>query len=812
MINFFEEIAMVSFINRQRRTNHKDFQNCLFACFWSQMEPKKVMQALKDPSWIEAMHKELLQFKLQDVWTLVDLPYGKRVIGSKWVFRNKLDERGIVIRNKERLVAQGHSHKEGIDYDKVFAPGTIEEEVYVFQPPGFEDPNFLDKVYKVKKALYGLHQAPRAWYETLFTYLLNNGFKMGQIDKTLFIKRNKDDILLVQVYVDDIIFGSTKKKMCDAFEILMHEKFQMSSMGELTFFLGLQVKQKQDGIFISQDKYVAEILKKFGFSEVKTASTPMETSKPLLKDKDGQEVDVHIYISMIGSLMYLTSSRLDIMFVVCTCARHQVSPKVSHLHAVKRIFRYLKGQPKFGLWKSTSGGCQFLGYRLISWQCKKWTVVANFTTEAEYVAASSCCGQIEALVDKKKVIITEDSIRSDLRLDDAEGTKCLLCEEIFEGLARIGRIGASFSGVITPLFDTMMVQAPADMGDIPVETHQTPIVDQPSTSQPQKPQKPKRKQRKEAKTSHDKSEDEDHVPSPSSDPLPSGRRVKSPMKKDGLGAQVDSSKQERMIEEIFQNTKIALDDETQGRTNDDEMFGVNDLAREEAVMDSVAPTTDVTEDEITIAQALAALKSVKPKQSQIPTISSSKDKGKAKMIEPEVSIKRKEQMRIYKEYARKLQAEEQEAARLSRAQQDEEANNSWEKIQAMMDAVRLLAERLQAREREELSKKVDKNVEPVVDDSKELRKCIEIVPDDGDEVLIEATSISSRSPTITDYKIHKEGRKTYFKIIRGDDIVKKEKPVDGMDNMLFRTLKTMSEHHVEDTIWKYQQGLAKMKN
>nr|GFC49027.1 ribonuclease H-like domain-containing protein [Tanacetum cinerariifolium] len=162
----------------------------------------------------------------------------------------------------------------------------------VCQPPGFEDPNFSDKVYKVKKALYGLHQVPRAWYETLSTYLLNSGFKRGQIDKTLFIKQNKGDILLIQVYVDDIIFGSTKKEMCDAFETLMHENSQISSMGELTFFLGLQVKQKQDGIFISQDKYVAEILKKFRFSEVKTASTPMETSKPLLKDEDGQETVV----------------------------------------------------------------------------------------------------------------------------------------------------------------------------------------------------------------------------------------------------------------------------------------------------------------------------------------------------------------------------------------------------------------------------------------------------------------------------------------------------------------------------------------
>nr|GEW55512.1 retrovirus-related Pol polyprotein from transposon TNT 1-94 [Tanacetum cinerariifolium] len=278
---------------------------------------------------------------------LVDLLNGKRAIGTEWVFRNKKDEMGIVIRNKARLVAQGYTKEEGIDYDEVFALiarieairlfvayasfkcfmvyqmdvkttflyGKTEEEVYVYQPPGFEDPNFSDRVYKIKKALYGLHQAPRAWYETLSTYLLDNGFQRGKTNKTLLIKRHKGDILLVQVYVDDIIFG------------------------ELTLFLGLQVKQKKDGTFISQDKYVAKILKKFGFTEVKTVSTPMETQKPLLKDEDGEEVDVHMYRSIIGSLMYLTYSRPEIMFAVCVCARYQVNPKVLHLHAVKGDFR-----------------------------------------------------------------------------------------------------------------------------------------------------------------------------------------------------------------------------------------------------------------------------------------------------------------------------------------------------------------------------------------------------------------------------------------------------------------------------------------
>ncbi|GJZ67387.1 putative ribonuclease H-like domain-containing protein, partial [Tanacetum coccineum] len=275
----------------------EDLHTCLFTCFLSQVEPKKVIQALTDPSWIEAMQDELLQFKLQKVWTLV--PYGKRVIRTKWVYRNKNDEKGIVIRNKVRLVAQGYTQEEGIDYDEGFAPvarieairlflaytsfkdfvayqmdvkneflyGKIEEEVYVCQPPGFEDPEFPDRVYKVERALYGLHQALRAW--------------------------------------------STRNEMCTEFEKMMHKKFQMSSMGELKFFLGLQVTQKDDGIFISQDKYMDEILKKFGFSTLKTASTPMETSKPMVKDAEAEDVDVHLYRSMIGSLMYLTALRPD---------------------------------------------------------------------------------------------------------------------------------------------------------------------------------------------------------------------------------------------------------------------------------------------------------------------------------------------------------------------------------------------------------------------------------------------------------------------------------------------------------------------
>ncbi|GKB48846.1 putative ribonuclease H-like domain-containing protein, partial [Tanacetum coccineum] len=354
------------------------------------IEPASIAKALSDSSWVEATQKNFTTaIQLQQVWILMICHIGKGSIRKNGSSKTKKDERGNVIRNKAKayaslwvfLVYQ-------MDVKSAFLYGTIEEEVYVTQPPGFKDPDNPDKVTR------------------------------GKIDQTLFIKKQKGDILLVQVYVDDIIFGSTNKELCTGFEKLMKDKFQMSSMGELTFFLGLQVQQKEDGIFISQDKYVAEILKKFNYSDVKSASTPVDLEKPLVKDGDADDVDVHLYRSMIGSLMYLTASRPDIMFAVCACARFQVTPKTSHLLAVKRIFRYLKGKPTLGLWysrdspfelvaytdsdyagatqdrKSTTGGCQFLGNRLISWQCKKQTVVATSTTEAEYVAAASCCGQV----------------------------------------------------------------------------------------------------------------------------------------------------------------------------------------------------------------------------------------------------------------------------------------------------------------------------------------------------------------------------------------------------------------------------------
>ncbi|GJY36465.1 putative ribonuclease H-like domain-containing protein [Tanacetum coccineum] len=372
MTTSYSELGFLSAIYEGK--THQDLHTCLFACFLSQEEPKRVSKALSDPAWVEAMQEELLQFKLQNVWVLVDLPKGHRAIGTKWVYRNKKDERGIVVRNKARLVAQGHTQEEGIDYDEVFAPVARIEAIRIF---------FIGYA-----SIYGFSMSTK-WMSKCFLY--GQLKRREQLIKLLSSKDQQGHMLACSnLYAKRyIIFDLPRRNLCEDIESHMKDKFQMSSMGELTFFLGLQVQQRKKGIFINKINCSPEILKKFNYTDVK---------------------------SIIGCLMYLTATRPDIMFAVYACARFFRFQKLPSLSCQKNNLDTSKQTISRSLYskdsslelvaytdseyagatldrKSTTRGCQFLGNRLISWQCKKQTMVATSTTEAEYVAATNCCGQ-----------------------------------------------------------------------------------------------------------------------------------------------------------------------------------------------------------------------------------------------------------------------------------------------------------------------------------------------------------------------------------------------------------------------------------
>nr|GEX62804.1 uncharacterized mitochondrial protein AtMg00810-like [Tanacetum cinerariifolium] len=606
----------------------------------------------------------------------------QRAIGTKLVFRNKKDEKGIAIRKKAR-------------------------------------------------------------------------FHRGKIEKTLFIRIYKDDILLVQVYVDDIIFGSTKKELCNAFEKMMHEKFQISSIRELTLFLRLQVKQKQDGIFISQDKYVAEILKKYGFSEVKNASTPMETQKPLLKDEDGEEVDVHMYRSMTGSLINLTFSRLDIMFIVCACVRHQVNLMVSHLYDVKRIFRYLKGQAKSSLWypndspfdlvayadsdyarasldrKSTTGGFEqiidFLNAHSIKYALRVNPTIYISCTEQFWATTKvkniNGTAQLHAKVDGKKLVISEASIKRDLQFGDEGRVDCLPNEVIFEQLTHMGAATTTSS-----------LEVERDIGNI----DKTQSKATPNESSSQRTDSGGGLRCQEAIGDTIAQTRSKRVSKISNDPLLAG--VNTPrsgedilklnelmdlctsLQNGVLALEATKTSQTQEIDSLKRRGRIIneLDaDEDITLVNDQEMFDADkDLQGKEVVFEQEivvdkepivdaaqvsAAITTVTIDDITLAKALKALKTSKlkireiiikdheePSKSRTTTTIFSKkshENGKAKMIEEPLKLKKKDQILFDEEVARNLQ---------------EEINE--EEILVKVDADYQLAERMQAEEQQELNK------------------------------------------------------------------------------------------------------------
>nr|GEZ44450.1 retrovirus-related Pol polyprotein from transposon TNT 1-94 [Tanacetum cinerariifolium] len=313
---------------------------------------------MADSAWIESMLEKLYQFDRLDVWEVVDRPLCTNVINLKWLWKNKRDEENTVIRKKSRLVAKGYAQKEGVDFKESFAPVARLEAVRLFIAYAAHKSftiyhgrknNISLRSSKGRSALYGLKQAPRAWYNELSKFMLSKGFTNGSVDPTLFITKHRGDILLVQIYVDDIIFGSTNPNLSKRFEKLMHSKFEMSMMGELKFFFGIQIHQSPRGIFINQAKYAQEILKKHGMTSCDSIGTPM-ASKHLDADLSGTLVDQMKYSSKVRALMYLTASRPDIMHATCYCARYQAQPTEKHLTAVKQIFRYLKDTIHIGLW------------------------------------------------------------------------------------------------------------------------------------------------------------------------------------------------------------------------------------------------------------------------------------------------------------------------------------------------------------------------------------------------------------------------------------------------------------------------------
>ncbi|GJW79107.1 retrovirus-related pol polyprotein from transposon TNT 1-94 [Tanacetum coccineum] len=323
-----------------------------------------------EPSWIDAMQEEINEFEGLEVWELVPCPDNVFLIKLKWIYKVKTDKPGGVLKNKARLVAQGFRQEEGIDFEESFAPvarieairifisnaahknmmiyqmdvktaflnGELKEEVYVSQSEGFVDQDNPSHVYKLKKAPYGLKQAPHAWYDMLSSFFISQRFSKGAVDPTLFTRHARNDLLL------------------------MATKFKMSMMGQMSFFLGLQISQCPRGIFINQSKYASEIVKKYGLNSTDSVDTPMIEIKKLDEDLQGKQVDATLYRGMIGSLMYLTASRPDLNYVVCLCARYQAKPTEKHLQAVKRIFRYLNGTINMGLWYSKDTDMSLTAY------------------------------------------------------------------------------------------------------------------------------------------------------------------------------------------------------------------------------------------------------------------------------------------------------------------------------------------------------------------------------------------------------------------------------------------------------------------
>lgn len=435
------------YITRDEETSEEDEVNMVE---FNSSDPTTFEEAGKIFKWREAMNDEIDSIIKNQTWELTELPEGAKCIGVKWIYKTKLNEHGEVNKYKARLVAKGYSQEHGIDYTEVYAPvsrmdtvrtilamasqkgwdiyqldvksaflhGVLLEDVYIQQPKGYVVQGCEDKVYKLHKALYGLKQAPRAWFSRIEEYFLREGFRKSQNEETLFLKRNKQgNTLFVSVYVDDLIYTGDDVSMMREFKTSMEKEFDMTDLGKMRFFLGIEVLQTTEGIHISQSKYALEVLRRFEMENCNTVFSPMVPGSKLDMDEGGERVDDTFYKQIIGSLMYITTTRPDLQFAVSLLSRFMSKPTVLHLQAAKRVLRYLKGTMEFGIWykkggngellvytdsdfagdvesrKSTSGYVFLMDDAAVAWSSKKQPIVTLSTTEAKYVVASVCACQ-----------------------------------------------------------------------------------------------------------------------------------------------------------------------------------------------------------------------------------------------------------------------------------------------------------------------------------------------------------------------------------------------------------------------------------
>ena len=413
-------------------------------------DPTTFEEAVEKEEWCSAMKEEIAAIEKNETWELVELPEDKNVIGVKWVFRTKYLADGSIQKHKARLVAKGYAQQHGVDYDDTFSPvarfetvrtllalaahmhwcvyqfdvksaflnGELVEEVYVSQPEGFIVPGKEEHVYRLKKALYGLKQAPRAWYSKIDSYFVENGFERSKSEPNLYLKRQgKNDLLIICLYVDDMIYMGSSSFLINEFKACMKKKFEMSDLGLLHFFLGLEVKQVEDGVFVSQRKYAVDLLKKFNMLNCKVVATPMNSNEKLQAEDGTERADARRFKSLVGGLIYLTHTRPDIAFAVGVISRFMHCPSKQHLGAAKRLLRYIARTYDFGIWyghvqefklvgytdsdwagcledrKSTSGYMFSLGSGAVCWSSKKQAVTALSSSEAEYTAATSSACQ-----------------------------------------------------------------------------------------------------------------------------------------------------------------------------------------------------------------------------------------------------------------------------------------------------------------------------------------------------------------------------------------------------------------------------------